>query len=257
MTTTSSDELYKRATALKLWGLLVHWDDTGHLPWVRDLLTWEEAERAQRGLQRRLRRARLGAYKPMADLDWTWPKSIDRDHIEDIFRLEWMAKATNVIFVGPNGVGKTMIAKNLAHQAVLSGVSVRFVTASEMLNTLVEQDSTSSLNRKLALFCRPQLLIIDELGYLSYDNRHADLLYEVVSRRYESKPILITTNKPFAEWGDVFPSATCVVTIVDRLVHRSEIVQIDGESYRLKESREEASKRRKARKNRRSPTKNS
>ncbi len=124
-----------------------------------------------------------------------------------------------------------------------------------MLNTLVGQDSTSSLNRKLGLFCRPQLLVIDELGYLSYDNRHADLLYEVVSRRYESKPILITTNKTFAEWGEVFPNATCVVTIVDRLVHRSEIVQIDGESYRLKESREEASKRRRARKKRKTPAK--
>ncbi len=120
---------------------------------------------------------------------------------------------------------------------------MRFLTASELLNTLAEQDSSISLRRKLALYTRPQLLCIDELGYLSYDSRHADLLFEVVSRRYDNKPILITTNKPFAEWGEVFPNATTVVTIVDRLVHRCELVTLDGDSYRLKESKQDAKKR--------------
>ncbi len=243
-----SNDLKKRALALKLYGLLTRWDEVHEQPWVANLIAWEEAERARRGLERRRRRARLGVFKPVADFDWSWPKEIDREQIEDLLRLRWLSPATNVVLVGPNGIGKTMIAKNLAHQAVLAGATVRFVTASELLNTLAEQDSSSSLNRKLALFARPQLLVIDELGYLSYDTRHADLLYEVVSRRYEHKPILVTTNKVFAEWGEVFPNATCVVTIVDRLVHRSEIVKIDGESYRLKESKEAAARRRKARK---------
>jgi DNA replication protein DnaC len=154
---------------------------------------------------------------------------------------------TNVILVGPNGVGKTLLVKNLVHQAVLAGATARFLTASELLNTLAEQESGASLRRKLALFTRPHLLAIDEIGYLAYDARHADLLFEIVARRYEKRPTIITTNKPFAEWGEVFPNATCVVTIVDRLVHRSELVSIEGSSFRLKESKEQAQRRARSR----------
>ena len=237
------NDLQQLAHHLKLHGLLAHWQQVQDQPWLPDLLAWEEQERARRGLERRLRSARLGAFKPLADFDWNWPKKIDRAQIEDLFRLDWLASATNVVLVGPNGVGKTLIARNLAHQAVLAGASVRVLTASELLNSLAEQASSTSLQRKLAHFCRPSLLVIDELGYLSYDSRHADLLFEVVSRRYLQRSLLVTTNKPFAEWGEVFPNATSVVTLVDRLVHRCELVTIEGDSYRLKESKEEARRR--------------
>ncbi len=236
-------DLKERTKALQLHGLLAHWSQIHDQAWVPELIEWEETERARRGLERRMKQARLGAFKPLADFDWSWPKKIDRAQIEDLFRLEWLDQAMNVVLVGPNGIGKTMIAKNLVHQAVLHGVTARYLTASELLNTLAEQDTTTSLQRKLTLFTRPYLLLIDELGYLAYDTRHADLLFEIVSRRYEKRPTLITTNKTFAEWGEVFPNATCVVTIVDRLVHRCEVISIDGDSYRLKESKEAASRR--------------
>jgi len=114
------------------------------------------------------------------------------------------------------------------------------VTAGHMLNELASQDGDNALRRRIKYYVQPQLLIVDEVGYLSYSNRHADLLFEVISRRYQEKPTMVTTNKPFSEWGDVFPNASCVVSLIDRLVHNSEIISIDAESFRLKEAKEQS-----------------
>jgi len=140
-----------------------------------------------------------------------------------------------------------MIAKNLARQALLRGHTVSFTTAAEMLGDLVTQESSAALQRRLQRYCRPDILVVDEVGYLSYDNRHADLLFEVVTRRYTHKTTIVTTNKAFAEWNAVFPNAACVVALIDRLVHRSEIVEIQGDSYRFKEAKERNAKRAKER----------
>jgi DNA replication protein DnaC len=250
MKTTEGDTLKARLQALKLYGLLERWDEIRDEPWLETLVEWEEGSRRRRSLERRLKRARLASFKPMSDFDWSWPRKIDRAQVEDLFRLDWLETATNVVVVGANGVGKTMIVQNLAHQAILAGHTVKVLTASEMLNSLAEIDSSSGLIRRLRALVRPQVLVVDELGYLSYDNRHADLLFEVVSRRYQHKPTLVTTNKAFNDWGSVFDSATSVVTIVDRMVHRCEVVNIDAESYRLKEHKEDAAKRSKTRKTR-------
>jgi len=245
--TTDNETLAERTKALGLYGLLANWMDVMDEAWLPYVIDIEEIERARRSLERRISAARLGNFKDMADFDWTWPEKIDREHIQELFDFSWIDEAANVVLVGPNGVGKTMIAKNLAHRALLRGVTVKCVSASALLNDLAAQEGAIALQRRVRHYLRPALLVIDELGYLSYDNRHADLLFEVVTRRYGNKSVLITTNKPFAEWNEVFPSATCVVTLVDRLVHNAEILQINGDSYRLKEAKEKTAKKARAR----------
>jgi len=140
-----------------------------------------------------------------------------------------------------------MLVQNLAHEALLLGHTVLFASASAMLNDLAAQDGPSALARRLRRYVRPELLVLDEVGYLSYSSQHADLLFDIVNRRNQDRSTVVTTNKTFAEWNDVFPNSSSVVALVDRLVHRSEIVEIDGESYRLKEATERKAARRKKR----------
>jgi len=238
----------ERLEELGLHGLAEQYAEIADAEWLPWLLEQEERERQRRGLERRRKMARLGRFKPMADYDWDWPERLDRKQVDELLSLGFVGQGLNIIFVGPNGVGKTMLAKNLGHACVVAGHTVRFTTASDMLNQLEAEDSASALERRLRRLCRPRVLIVDEVGYLSYGTRHADLLFEVVSRRYAvNKPIIITTNRPFAEWNETFPNATCVVTLVDRLTHRSEIVVLAGRSYRQKESKEQRAARKEAR----------
>jgi DNA replication protein DnaC len=240
---TPNESLRLRAKALHLNGLLAHWPEVDGADWIAPLLQWEEEERAHRSLQRRIHQARLGHFKPMADFDWSWPKRIDRNVIEELMSLAFLAEAINIVFIGPNGVGKSMLAQNLAYQALINGHTVLFNSASHMLGELAALDSDAALRRRLRHYASPDVLVIDEVGYLSYSNRHADLLFELINRRYQNRSTLVTTNKPFAEWSEVFPNAACVVSLVDRLVHRAEVVSIEGDSYRFKEARERADSR--------------
>lgn len=233
-----TNSLLLRAKALKMYGLIAHWEEAEKQPWINDLITWEETTRSQRSLERRLRSAHIGRFKSLANFDWNWPTVCDRAAIEDLMRLGFIKEAANVIFCGPNGVGKSTIAQNISYQAVINGHSVLFTTASQMLNDLASQDGDNALRRRIKYYAQPTLLCVDEIGYLSYSNRHADLLFEVVSRRYEEKSTIVTTNKPFSEWKEIFPNVACVVSLIDRLVHKSEIICIDAKSFRLKESEE-------------------
>jgi DNA replication protein DnaC len=245
----SAEAAYERARALALWGLLAHWQEleAPDHAWIARLLNWEEHERQRRSLERRLTQARIGRFKPLADFDWHWLIKGDRAAIEELMRLEFLAETANAILLGPNGVGKSTIARNIAYQAVLHGHTVCFVSASAMLNELAAQDSDRALRQRLKRYAQPRLLVIDELGYLAYGHRHADLLFEIINQRYERNSTLITTNKPFAEWGELFPNATCVVSLIDRLVHKAEILTLEGESYRLKEARERSERKKQQR----------
>jgi DNA replication protein DnaC len=249
----SHAELHAQATELRLYGLLAHWDELMGNPEtaqrVRQWLGWESVERTHRSLERRLREAHLGRFKPLADFDWGWPKECDRAAVEELMSLQFLTDSSSVVLFGPNGVGKSMLAANIAHQAVLQGHTALFTTAGQMLSELAALDSDSALRRRLQHYAAPTLLVVDEVGYLSYSNRHADMLFELVSRRYLQKSTIVTTNRRFAHWGEVFPNAACVVSLVDRLMHRAEVIHIDGESYRQKEAEERAALRTAARTN--------
>lgn len=211
---------------------------------LEHLVQDEAAERSRRSLESRLRHSGLKNFKPIADFDWTWPAKIDRDIIERALTLDFLSESRNIVLVGRNGLGKTMIAQNLCHAAVMAGHSVMFRSASALLEEL-QRVTPEGRRRKLRIFANVGLLCIDEVGYLSFDDKAADLLYEVINRRYERKPVILTTNRPFKEWNEVFPSATCIVTLLDRLLHHADVTVIEGNSYRVRESEQETARRRK------------
>lgn len=208
----------------------------------------EETERARRGLERRSTQSKLSKWKPMADFDWNWPTKIDRGLVESLLTLDFVEHANNVVLVANSGLGKTMIAQNLVHTAVLKGRSALFISASDLLLDLSGQESPRALERKLRHYAKIGLLVIDEVGFIPFESRNADLFFQLVSRRYEKKSLVLTTNLAFAEWNKIFPNAACATALIERIVHHADIVTIEGESYRVRESQDGAQKRRDDRK---------
>lgn len=164
----STEACLNRVRALQLYGLASHWAECAQADWVEPLLNWEETERGRRSLERRLRSARIGRFKPLADFDWRWPEHCDQGAIAELMTLEFLRNASNVILVGASGLGKTTLAQNMAHQAVLQGHTVLFTTAGQLLGELAALDSDSALRRRLRHYGAPSLLVIDLCAVASY-----------------------------------------------------------------------------------------
>jgi len=211
---------------------------------LEQLAQEETQERSRRSLERRLRLSAIKKFKPMADFEWDWPTKVEREVIERALTLEFIHEARNFVLVGQNGLGKTMIVQNICHLAVLAGCSVLFRTAAAIVEDL-RHEMFEGRRRKLRGYSRADLLCIDELAYLSFDDKAADILYEVINRRYERRSVIVTTNRAFKEWNQVFPNATCIATLLDRLLHHADVTRLEGDSYRIRESQREAATRRK------------
>jgi len=252
-TTPTTSNLQSKLHKIGLRGIAQNLDDfvgrAAKEQWSPHLLletlsTLESDDRSHRSLIRRLNISGIKKFKPMVDFDWSWPKKIERDVIERALTLDFIKEAHNLILIGQNGLGKTMIAKNICHAAVLAGCSVLFRSASAVIEDL-QCETAANRKRKLRNYANAGLVCIDEVGYLSYDDNAADLLYEVINRRYEHRSLILTTNRGFKEWNEVFPNASCIVTLVDRLTHHADVTRIEGDSYRCRESELESAARRK------------
>lgn len=250
-------DITTRLVTLGLRGLAAQLPDTianatkkrwGTAEVIEHIALIEETDRARRGLERRSTQSKLSKWKPMADFDWNWPTKIDRGLVESLLTLDFVEHANNVVLVANSGLGKTMIAQNLVHTAVLKGRSALFISASDLLLDLAGQESPRALERKLRRYAKIGLLVIDEVGFIPFENRNADLFFQLVSRRYEKKSLVLTTNLAFAEWNKIFPNAACATALIERIVHHADIVTIEGESYRVRESQDGAQKRRDDRK---------
>jgi DNA replication protein DnaC len=208
----------------------------GPVDYLRRLAEAEDAARYERSVQRRTRAAHLPLIKTLEQFDWSWPTHINRAQVQDLFRLRFIEQHTNVVFIGGVGLGKTHLALALAYTACLHNVATLFASAVEIVNALSAAQATNHLSKALKAYVAPRLLVIDELGYLPMDKRGADLLFQVISARYEQSATLITTNMVYKQWPRIFDNDAILTTaILDRLVHHCETITLEGKSYRTKD----------------------
>jgi len=200
------------------------------------LLEGETQRRHERQIARRIAAARFPVIKTLQQFNWTWPKKINQAQVQNLFRLAFLKDKASVVFIGGVGLGKTHLATALAHAACLQGHTVLFTTAIEAINTLSAAQAQCRLKAELKRFLAPSLLVLDELGYLPIDKTGADLLFQIISGRYEKGSTVITTNQPYKNWARIFNNdATITSAVLDRLLHHAETILMEGKSYRMKD----------------------
>jgi len=200
------------------------------------LIGEEVAVRRQRALERRIHRARLPKRKTLEEYDFNFPKRIPKQAILRLFDCDFVAQHGCAIFIGPTGTGKSHLLNALGYTACEKGISVRFTRVVDMINVLTTAQINGTLDKALRQYTLPQVLLLDELGYLPIDKRGADLLFQVVAARYESGSIVISTNQAFRDWGTIFDvNNTLATAMIDRLMHHGEAIVIRGDSYRMKD----------------------
>ena len=206
------------------------------LDFLSRLVEGEALRRKDRATQRRLRAARFPVIKTLEQFNWTWPKKINRAQVQNLFRLAFVKDKGNVIFMGGAGLGKTHLATALVYEACLAGHTVLFTTAIDIVNTLAAAHAAGRLVPELKKYTRPDLLVIDEVGYLPIDKHGADLLFQIISQRYERGSIVLTANKVYKHWPSIFNNdSTLTSAILDRVLHHAETITIEGKSYRMKD----------------------
>jgi DNA replication protein DnaC len=210
------------------------------LDYLSRLAEGETLRRKDHATQRRIKAARFPVVKTLEQFDWSWPKKINRPHIQSLFRLSFAKEKANVVFVGTVGLGKTHLATTLAYEACVAGYTALYTTAIDIVNTLGAAQSANRLKTELKKYLAPQVLLVDELGYLPIDKAGADLLFQIFSQRYETGATIITTNEAYKKWAKIFNSdATLTSAVLDRVLHHAETVIIEGKSYRMKDRIEE------------------
>lgn len=210
-----------------------HWT---HVDYLARLIDGQSQARQQRSVERRVKAAGFPVLKSIEDFDWNWPRKINRPQVQNLLRLGFIDQKANAVLVGGVGIGKTHLSIALGHAACLAGYSVRFTTAVEIINTLTAAQVTHRMKAELRKFVKPHLLCIDEVGYLPIDKLGADLLFQVISERYERGSIVLTTNHLYKSWPKMLNGdATLASAMLDRLLHHAETVLIEGKSYRMKD----------------------
>jgi DNA replication protein DnaC len=211
-----------------------------HVDYLAQLVEGEFAMRDARSTERRLMNARFPVTKTLDDFQWSWPKKINRLQIQNLFRLDFIASRTNVVMIGNVGLGKTHLSIALGRAACLAGHSVLFTTAVDIINTLAAARAAGQLKRDILRYVKPTVLIVDELGYLPIDKLGADIMFQVISQRYERAPTVFTTNRAYQHWPQIFNNdSTLTSAILDRVLHHVDTVVIEGKSFRMKDAIED------------------